>query len=338
MRTNLNAPNMQMALRIAVGIIAAVIIAQNLGLEFAASTCIVTLLGIQSTKKETWIIAGKRVVSLAYTMCIVIVMYELLGINLRAFCAAIVLLTFITYAIGWNPTLSINVVVLVHIFIQQVPFSGELVFNEIIRVTVGMLIALAINWKLPTMEKQMRQDIVYIENDIRDILHTFAEILRANEKVSPETAARLTELRQHLISGKENAYKFENNNLLPHAKYYANYISMRQTEGLIIYNIYKHIQKIEKFDESTDKLADYIDAIGHGIAMEHEMDEIKEQSAAAGEALDNIHLPATNDELYEIALKFFIMGSLEEMIEAKERFIETLTHEEITRYWTDEHR
>jgi len=338
MKTNLNAVNMQMALRISVGIIAAVITAENLGIEFAASTCIVTLLGIQSTKKETWITAGKRVVSLAYTLCIVIVMYELLGISLRAFCAAIILLTFLTYAIGWGTTLSINVVVLVHIFIQQVPFSGELIFNEIIRVTIGMLIALAINWKLPTMEKQMRRDIVYIENDISDILHTFAEILRGREKATAETAGRLTGLRQHLISGKENACKFENNNLLPHAKYYVNYISMRQTEGLIIYNIYKYIQKIKKLDESTYSLADYIDAIGHGIAMEHEMDEIKERSAAAGITLSNTRLPATSDELYEVALKYFIMGSLEEMTEAKERFIATLTPEETARYWTDEHR
>ena len=113
----------------------------------------------------------------------------------------------------------------------------------------------------------MRRDIVYIENDISDILHTFAEILRGREKATAETAGRLTGLRQHLISGKENACKFENNNLLPHAKYYVNYISMRQTEGLIIYNIYKYIQKIKKLDESTYSLADYIDAIGHGIAM-----------------------------------------------------------------------
>ena len=113
-RQNITKDNMRMAVRVAAGIILSVVLAQLIGLAFAASTCIVTLLGIQATKRETLQTAGMRIVSIAYTMVIAVAIDKIMGVNINSFMVAVVILTFLTYVIGWNGTLSINVVVLVH--------------------------------------------------------------------------------------------------------------------------------------------------------------------------------------------------------------------------------
>lgn len=59
-RENFGLDNMRMAARVAIGVVLSVLIARLLQLQFAASTCIVTLLGIQSTKRDTYRTAVQR--------------------------------------------------------------------------------------------------------------------------------------------------------------------------------------------------------------------------------------------------------------------------------------
>lgn len=336
-KQNITKDNMRMAVRVAAGIILSVVLAQLIGLAFAASTCIVTLLGIQATKRETLQTAGMRIVSIAYTMVIAVAIDKIMGVNINSFMAAVVILTFLTYVIGWNGTLSINVVVLVHMFIQETAFTGGLILNEVIRVMLGLIIALAINWRLPTKENEFLDDMSRIEKTMEDIMKKFANIMRGTEKLTEELGQHLKDLEETLRSGMDNAYTFSNNDLSHHAKYYMHYISLRETEALILYKVYLYIQKLSNRDIRAERMADYMDAIGHSIAMEHPMDDTRDKLKAVTDSLDSASLPTNKNDLNDIAMLYFIKGSLEEMMQAKDDFINELTEAEIERYWREEH-
>ena len=331
-RKNLKPANMLMALRIFTGIIVSVLIAQGLGLKFAASTSIVTLLGIQATKKETIRTAVLRVVSIAYTIGIAYFIYRFLGVTIPGFCAAVLILTFLTYILGWNSTLSVNVVVLVHLFMQQLPFTGGLIINEIIRVVIGMLVALAINWRQPDREGEFLHDMTNIEQMMSHILATFANILRGNEKCTEELSRHLTELKDHLASGKSNAYFFANNNLAPHAAYYMHYISMRQAQSLMLYIIYRYIKKIEDISSCPKEIIRYVDALGQGIVLGHGQDEIVKQAENAAAAMNGGALPATREIFLNLSLCYSVKRGCDEIVEAQNDFIASLTDEERSRY------
>lgn len=113
---------------------------------------------------------------------------------------------------------------------------------------------------------------------------------------------------------------------------------MRRTEAFILYKIYRQINKLENVNENTVKMADYLDAIGHGIAFEHPMDEIFETAEIAGKALNESELPVERSGLKNIALLYFIKESLGEMVDAKEEFILSLSEEQRQRYWVTDHR
>jgi uncharacterized membrane protein YgaE (UPF0421/DUF939 family) len=331
-RRNLKPANMRMALRIFAGIIVSVLIAQGIGLKFAASTSIVTLLGIQATKKETIRTAVLRVISIAYTIGIAYLIYRFFGVTVFSFCLAVLILTFLTYLLGWNSTLSVNVVVLVHLFMQQLPFTGALIVNETIRVVIGMLIALAINWRQPDREDEFISDMANIEQMMSHILATFANILRGNEKCTEELSRHLTELKDYLASGKSNAYFFANNNLAPHAAYYMHYISMRQAQSLMLYIIYRYIEKMDDISSCPKEIISYADAIARGVALGHDRDEIAEQAENAAEALNRGRLPETQEVFLNLSLCYSVKRGCDEIVEAQNDFIASLTDEERSRY------
>ena len=108
-----------------------------------------------------------------------------------------------------------------------------------------------------------------IEQMMSHILATFANILRGNEKCTEELSRHLTELKDYLASGKSNAYFFANNNLAPHAAYYMHYISMRQAQSLMLYIIYRYIEKMDDISSCPKEIISYADAIARGVALGH---------------------------------------------------------------------
>lgn len=159
---------------------------------------------------------------------------------------AVTILTLVTFIIGWNPTLSINVVVLVHLFLKNLPFTSGLIINEIVRVLIGLSVALMINWRMPTKENEFKKDMIYIEQLMHRILNSIADMLRGKTSVQsynadntlPKTKSDaesntciekdMIDLESHLKSGMNSAYAFANNDLSSHARYYMNYISLRE--------------------------------------------------------------------------------------------------------------
>lgn len=338
--------NLRTALRMSIGIIVSVLIAQMIGLEFAASTCIVTMLGIQATKRDTLRTAGARIVSIAYTICIALAVYWLIGSGIVEFCIAVVILALITYLLGWTSTLSINVVVLVHMFLQQVPFTADLVLNEIMRVMVGLVIALIINWRLPTRENEFKADMVDIENTMAHMMNSLAEVLRGRIEADDDMDHHLKELEQSLSSAMDNAYAFANNNLSSHAKYYMKYVSFRKMEALILYKAFLYLQKLQTSKAYagqaatgySGQLADYIDAAAHSIAIEHPIDEAEAKLAELNNSLDEAELPTTKADLNYFILIHQTKECFDEMADAKKEFIDELSDEEREIYLTTEHR
>jgi|GEM_PF-1056061 len=338
-RANMTRDNLRTAGRIAIGVILSVIIAQAVGLKFAASTCIVTLLGIQATKRDTLRTAGQRIVSIAYTVAFALLANHLLGPTMGAFCVALIILCLFTYLIGWNGTLSVNVVVLVHLFLQQLPFTSGLILNELIRVFIGLVIALAINWRMPAKEEEFLADMALIEKTMEQMLQTFAAILRGRNVDSRKLEGQLKALETSLDNGMDNAYIFANNNLSDHAQYYMHYIALRKTEVFILYGVYKLIGDINVATDNDyfDLTADYMEALAHSIALEHPMDDTMAKKAQLDQALTDADLPATQHAFHNRAILLFILSSLEEMLKAKQDFIDELTDDLRERYWTDEH-
>ena len=82
--------------KIGIGSAIAIFLAEWMGLSYATSAGIVTLLTIQNTRKDTFHLAIRRIISFGVTMCIALVCVNLIPIQFVSFGVFMLLLVGIS--------------------------------------------------------------------------------------------------------------------------------------------------------------------------------------------------------------------------------------------------
>lgn len=146
-KENLRRDRMMFALRIVTGVIFSIFVADFLKIDFAPSTGVITLLTIDQTKKSTFKRIILRIFSFIYTYLYSWMVVDLFKLETtHGFAIAISLVTFTTFLLRWDLTLSVNCVILIQLFLDSKPFTYSLFFNEAGRLLIGVLTAVLVNW------------------------------------------------------------------------------------------------------------------------------------------------------------------------------------------------
>lgn len=146
-KENLRRDRMMFALRIATGVILSIVAADYFGIDFAPSTGVITLLTIDQTKKDTFHKVALRIGSFIYTYMISWMLLDIFKLETTlGFSIAITLVTFITFLLRWDLTLSVNCVILIQLFLDKKAFTLNLFLNESGRLLIGLLSAILINF------------------------------------------------------------------------------------------------------------------------------------------------------------------------------------------------
>lgn len=147
LKDNLKKDRFLFAVRIILGVITSILVADCVGIEFAPSTGVITLLTIDDTKKDTFRKSLLRLASFVYTYLISWLVLDVLNLETTlGFSIAIACVTLITFLLRWDQTLSVNCVVLIQLFLDQKAFTFNLFLNETGRVLIGVLTANIINY------------------------------------------------------------------------------------------------------------------------------------------------------------------------------------------------
>lgn len=110
-------------LKTAIGATLAIIIAKEIGLEYAVSAGIITILSVQGTKKQSIKIALERVASFVLALIIATVLFNTLGYNEIVF--GIFILLFIPAAVRFNlkEGIVVSSVLITHLLSQKTVIS-----------------------------------------------------------------------------------------------------------------------------------------------------------------------------------------------------------------------
>ena len=156
-------------LKTGIGAAIAMIIAKQLGLEYAASAGIITILSIQNTKKQSIKIAIQRIVSFILALFIASILFKVLGYYALTF--GVFLLIFIPLVVRFNLEQGIVVssVLVTHLLVEK-SVGMFWIWNELSLMLVGVGVALLLNLYMPSIEGQIKQDQIYIEEKMKEIL------------------------------------------------------------------------------------------------------------------------------------------------------------------------
>ena len=172
--------NWMKALKIAAGAVAAILIAEAMGLQNAASAGIITLLTVQNTRRETVMSSVRRVLAFCIMTLLSMPLYHFCGTEPWTFGLVLLLLLLICYGLHMEDSTPINAVMATHYMLAG-GVTSSMVGNELLLLLIGSGIGVCLNWFMPRNRNRIQRMQQELDGEIQGILERMAvRILEAD--------------------------------------------------------------------------------------------------------------------------------------------------------------
>lgn len=322
--------------KIAVGSSLAIYIAQLLNLQNAMSAGIITLLTLVTTKWETLKLSLLRVVTYLFSIVICYMTFMVVQSMWIEFGIFLFIIVLVGERMGWRSTLSVNAVIGTHFLVAQ-DFSTHFIFNELMLIVIGIVIAILLN--LIHINDAHEQGIIkamrHVEHQMRQILIELAGYLigrAAGDNVWEDISNMEKELEEYV----ELAYEFQNNTFVSHPAYYIEYFEMRLMQCGALHNLHAEMKRMREMPKQAHIVSDFIYEIAQHVT---EMNDPQKLMDKIEHLIEDIHdgaLPKTMDEFMSQAELYHTLMDLEEFLMYKKRFLEAIDDVQFSVYWKNE--
>lgn len=307
------------AFKIALAAVLSILAANLLGLKYAVTAGIITVLSIQNTKRETLKTARNRGLAFLCALVIASVCYGLLGFSIAAFILYLFLFAFLCLSVGWGEAIAMDSVLISH-FLTEQSFGAKMICNEALLFLIGAFFGILINLHLRKRESEFERLSRHVDDEIKGIIHQMAENLKREDKTgcAPDCFARLEE---KIRIAKECALRNWNNTLFNQSFYELDYIRMRENQSRVLDSIHKSIVTIGMHPVQAMAVAGFFDEIEAQYHRENDVAGLLKRLEELLSTIKYEKLPADREEFEARAILFYILKQLDEFLTLKNRFI-----------------
>ena len=309
-------------LKIAVGSCLAIAIAELFCLQFAASAGIITLLTVQDTRKGTIQLTLDRLMSFLLSIVLIFICFHAtsrLGwINYGSY---IFLMVIGCYYFEWENAVSVNAVMGTH-YLMSPDYSLGFALSELFLVLIGTGVALAMNWKMPSSLKMIRQDMNRIEDGMQQMLREISQYLAA-DKNGEDVWFDLDILETDIHNGLDRAQEQAYNTMAEEDRYYVEYMEMRLQQCVMLQTLRERVQKIRELPSQAEPVSRYLEELADYVHEKNVPDEQIEKLRQIFEQMKKEPLPESRDEFENRAVLYHVLMDLEEFLFVKQRFAES---------------
>ncbi|WP_455714859.1 aromatic acid exporter family protein [Anaerosporobacter sp.] len=318
-------------IKFGVGALLASAIATFLNVQYSLAAGIIALLTIQDTKKETVIIATKRVVIFFIMTTLSAIIMPLVGYNLISL--GIIMFPYLFFCLVLNMKEAIApIAVLCTHYITSKSCSVEMIINEFLILVIGAGTGIILNLFMVNTKKQIRDIQKEIDETISGIIKRMSINILMEDK-SKYTGSCFEELEALLERMRKESLNYMNNHFYGTNDYYYKYMQLRLVQGLLLKRIFIDIKRLEyttaqakRLSEFLYKICEEFDEVNDAICLLRELNKLSEFYKSE-------KLPETRMEFENRAVLYHILEDLREFIEAKKKFSESLTLSEREEYW-----
>lgn len=317
--------------KIAFGSVAAILLADALGLNYSASAGIITLLTIQDTAKETIAISIKRILAFLLAVIFAYVVFHTVGYRVLSFGIFLFLFAACCKPLHLSNAVSSNAVLVTH-YLTEADMSVSQIGNEALLLCIGAGIGTLLNLYMPGKAKEIRAMQRTLEEDMRKVLFRMSEYLLKEDR-SDYTGACFDKLFSDVSAGKKQAFAYMNNTFFQESEYFIDYMNMRGQQCAVLQEIYKKIISIRTVPSQTEQISAFIHEIGVSFAEYNNAKELLEKLSVLLLQMKDSPLPVTREEFEDRALLYSILMDLEYFLQLKKDFADALTKEQVQKYW-----
>ncbi len=319
-------------IKIGLGSALAFFLADLIKLDYATSAGIVTLLTIVNTRKDTFHLALKRIVSFGITIALAALCVNFIPIDVIAFGVFMLLMVSVSYYFNWNAAVSVNAVIGTHIILTEGQINWALVLNEAGIVLIGIVIAILFNLRMPDKERELQMDIAHIDGYMAENLHAVADHLCSHSKLNKDRR-HLKNLLEHISKAIDKAYANRNNTLRSHSEYYINYLNLRKEQCEILLHVYYIVAHHDFVVDEAEIVADVIREVTEHLNVQQEIGAVKHNIDKVAQGLLHGDMPRNHQEFEGKAVLYQLLYELREFLWHQEMFVRDVTEEQVLAYW-----
>lgn len=321
------------ALKIAVGAVAAILLAEAIGLHNAASAGIITLLTVQNTRRETVRSSIRRVAAFGIMTLLSTPVYMFCGTKPWSFGIVLLLLLLICYGLGMEDSIPINAVMATH-YMAAGGVTPGMVGNEALLLLIGSGIGVCLNWFMPQNLRQIRQKQEELDTEIRGILQRMSRRLLESDHTGygADCFQRTDRLSAEL---RREADLFLQNQTWRSDLYYIRYVTMRREQCTILQEIYRQMIKLTIVPEQAKPLSGFLAEIAAQYDECNDCTGLLEQLEQLHTAYRSDALPENREEFENRAILYCILTELRSFLEIKQRFYRSLPEQERRQFFAE---
>jgi len=293
-----------------------IIVTELLGLEYAITAGILAVLSIQLTRKDSIILAGKRLLDAVLAIALFTLLYVLFGYSVIVFAIGTVLFIGLSFALKIDVGIVPALVLSSHILLEG-RYSFDVIVNSFLLIFIASVVALFLNLIYPLNVKKALYDITeeidqYIKDDLSQLVNCMSHIPHISSSLASHEL-----IHQKL---EKTLYKAELNDkdlLFDQNHQHMSYIHMRNSQMKRIHQIYELMMLIENTHPHIDILTEYINDLVQDIGKD---DMASAQMIKLNTILYEFkqsNLPTSRDEFETRAVLYQMVFELEAFLEEK---------------------
>lgn len=127
-----------------------------------------------------------------------------------------------------------------------------------------------------------------------------------------------------------------NNTFFQESKYFIDYMNMREQQTVVLRDIYKKIMSMRTVLPQTGQVAELLRETAVTFGESNNARELLVRRDEALRRMQDSELPVTRQEFEDRAMLYGIMTDLSYFLQLKKEFVDSLTKEQILKYWDGE--
>ena len=306
-------------IKIACTAIFSIYLATILGLDFAVSAGIITILTIQPTKKETLQTALGRFYAFMAALTIAFASFSLLGFTLPAFMLYLFLFILICQFFGWYSSMAMNSVLISH-FLTFGNMSFTSVSNELFIFMIGVGMGIIANLHLHKNTDYILKLQQETDEQIKQILKKMSERI-LNQDISDYNEKSFQDLKSSILKAQTQADINYKNQLNANDTYDMDYIQMRDKQYHVLFEMYKNTRNLETTPVTAKIISDLFMEISVSYHRENTAKELLTHFYEIRNEMKNKPLPTTRKEFEDRARLFILLNYIEEFLTIKQKFM-----------------
>lgn len=314
--------------KLTIGCLLAYKAADSLGLNYTTSIITITLLSIQNTRKDTFTVAAKRVISFVIASAVASLSFPFLHYTIVSLFVYLLLMIGFSQLFRIEEGLTMSTVLMLHLWNARTIAPAALL-NEAALMGIGILVGFLMNSYMPKQIRRIREEQQEIDSRLKQLLYEEAELIRGSQTGEPDFAS----LEELLTGAGKRADAYFKNSFHSEADYFLRYVEMRSSQEILLRKIYGNLDRLSMVPEQGKKIADFMQSIAaafheinNAAALDRELTEMRK-------GFKEGTLPQTRSEFESRAVLFEIVHDLNEIIQIKARFAKNVTEGQKRLYW-----